>query len=51
MAGLFVSILYYHHKETGGIEIDLNRSPSLFDIAESGSFGGGNITIDYDIPV
>ncbi|MBI5674880.1 MAG: hypothetical protein HZC48_03475 [Nitrospirae bacterium] len=51
MAGLFTCILYYHHKETGGIEIDHKREPSLFDIIESGSFTGGGITVTYDIPI
>jgi hypothetical protein len=50
MAGLFTTILYYHHKEIGGIVIDYNRSPALFDIAESGSFAGASITTSYDIP-
>ena len=51
LAGLFTAILYYHHKETGGIEIDYGRLPALFDITESGVFDGGPITTTYDIPI
>lgn len=49
MAGLFAAILYYHHKASGGIDIDFNRSPTLFDIIGTGE--GGGITISYEIPV
>ena len=46
MAGLFTAILYYHHKETGGIEINYSRAPTLFDTVEPNMD-----TITYDIPI
>ena len=51
MAGLFTTILYFHHKASGGLDIEYNREPMLFDTAETGDFTGSGITISYDIPV
>ncbi|MDO9514552.1 MAG: hypothetical protein Q7J01_00430 [Syntrophales bacterium] len=51
MAGLFVAILYYHHRASGGINIDFNRSPTLFDIVDTGLLSGASFTVSYDIPV
>lgn len=49
MAGLFSAILYCHHKETGKIDINFERSPTLFDIVDEGFCG--TMIITYDIPL
>ncbi len=48
-SGLFVVILYFHQKMSGGIHVDINRAPSLFDLENK--TGGANISVTFDVPI
>ncbi len=49
MGALFASILYYHQKISGGINIDYSRRPTLFDDIDDP--GGATISLSYSIPL
>lgn len=52
MGGLFVGILFYHQKISGGVNVDYLRTPTLYDIQEEVSeFSGGRISLSYRLPL